>query len=72
MNHALFTVEEENLICAFDTSSRTALMADIKAIMPDFCGDEPEMQEIVNNVLRKLDDITDTEFSELVFSPVYY
>lgn len=65
-----FTVEEENLICIFDTSSRAALIADIRATMPDF--DEPELCEIAESALKKLETMTDTEFSTLYFNPAYY
>ena len=64
-----FTVEEENLICIYDTTSRGALMNALRTAMPDF--DEPEMRELAGNVLRKLDGMSDEDFSELVFSPAY-
>ena len=72
MNQLLFTVEEENLICAFGISNRTALINDIRAALPDFDTDEPEMLEIAENALRKLETIADLEFSEIIFSPAYY
>ena len=65
-----FTVEEENLVCAFDVSSRNALTADIRATLPEF--DEPEIRGIAENVLKILDDMTDAEFSELAFNPAYF
>ena len=37
--------------------------------MPYF--DEPEMRVIAETVLRKLDGMTDAEFSALIFSPTY-
>jgi hypothetical protein len=72
MNQLLFTVEEENLICAFDTSSRDALIGGIRDALPEFDGDGPEMREIAEGALRKLDAMTDTEFSETIFSPAYH
>lgn len=70
MNQDTFTVEEENLICAFDTSSLDTAIRDISAAMPDF--DEPELIEIAGNALRKLETMTDAEYSALIFSPAYY
>ena len=70
MNHTIFTVEEENLICAFDTTGRAAVITGIRGAMPDF--DEDEMREIAESALRKLDAMTDAEFSALIFSPAYY
>jgi len=65
-----FTVEEENLICIYDTTSRTAVMDGIRAAMPDY--EEDDMREIAGNVLRKLDAMSDGDFSAYVFSPAYY
>ena len=72
MNQTIFTVEEENLICAFYTSSRDTVIAGIHGAMPDFDGDEPEMREIAESALRKLDAMTDAEFFALILSPAYY
>jgi hypothetical protein len=69
MNQNIFTVEEENLICAFSTSGRTALIEELRAAMPHF--DEPGMTEIAETALKKLGAITDAEFSALIFSPAY-
>ena len=69
MNHTIFTVEEENLVCAFDTSSRNALMKGIRDAMPDF--EENEMREIAESALRKLEAMTGAEFTALILSPVY-
>jgi hypothetical protein len=70
MNNILFTVEEENLICAFNTSNRIMLTADIRDALPHFDG-EPDMTEIAVNVLRKLESITDAEFTKFIFTPAY-
>ena len=70
MNLTVFTVEEENLICIFDVSSRAALIADIQYALPYF--DEPEIRKIAENVLVTLENMDDAEFSELSFNPAYY
>ena len=67
---SLFTVEEENLICIFDTGSRAALIADLRGVMPDF--DEQELREIAETALRKLETMSDDDFSGLVFEPEYF
>ncbi|MDR1704624.1 MAG: transposon-transfer assisting family protein [Clostridiales bacterium] len=67
MNQEVFTVEEENLICIFDTESRAALIDGIRAAMPDF--DEHEMTELADNVVIKLEGMTDADFSALTFCP---
>jgi len=70
MSFTTFTVEEENLICVFDVSSRAALISDISEAIHDF--DEPEMCGIAENTLKILDGMTDEEFSELTFNPAYH
>ena len=69
MSVTRFTVEEENMICIFGTSSRTVLMDSLGGAVEEF--DEPELCEIANNVLGKLEAMTDAEFSELTFHPAY-
>ena len=69
MSHATFTVEEENLICAFDTGSRFALMSDINAAMPGL--EEPGMLELAEHVMIKLDRMTEDEYMSYLFCPAY-
>jgi len=70
MNFNIFTVEEENLICIFDIYSRSALINAINIALSEF--DEPELRGIAENILLKLNAMTDTEFSAFIFSPVYF
>ena len=65
----LFTIEEENLMCIFDTSSRAALITGISAAAVNF--DEPELIEIAETVLAKLGKMDDLEFSRLELYPEY-
>ena len=66
-----FTVEEENLICIYDISSRTALISSIKEAIPHY-DDEPEMQEIATSAIRKLEAMTDADFSTIILHPAYH
>ena len=66
----IFTAEEENLACIYDMASKQALTDGIRAAMPEY--EEDEMREIAGNVLRKLEAMSDKEFSEYVFSPAYH
>ena len=70
MNTDIFTIEQENILCMYDTSSRAALTNDIRAAMPDF--DDPEICDIAGNAIKKLAAMSDAEFSALTFSPAYY
>ena len=47
-----FTVEETNLMCCFDTSSRKRLIAEMKAMPIDKLDDE--MAELLFHTVRKL------------------
>jgi len=70
MDLNLFTVEEENLICIYDTSSRAALIDSLNAVKADF--DEPELLEIIENAIKKLQAMTDADYSALIFHPAYH
>jgi hypothetical protein len=69
MSISIFTVEEENLICIFDTGSRAALIAALRGALPRF--DEPEMREIAQTALRKLKAMSDAAFADTPLSPAY-
>ena len=70
MNPMPFTVEEENLICIYDTSDRAALINNINDAIPHF--EEPELREIAESAVSKLKVMTDTEFSTLTLNPAYH
>ena len=70
MDLMLFTVEEENLICIYDTSNCAALIQNINDALPHF--EEPELYDIAISTLHKLKKLTDAEFSELIFHPAYH
>ena len=58
-----FTVEEINLMCCFNTSSRKRLIDDMKGVtLNDMDG---EIAELMYKTIRKLEAMTDTEFEEL-------
>ena len=64
-----FTVEETNLICIFNTSSRNTVIAEILEAMPRF--EEEELTDIAVNALKKLDEMSDLEFAALELYPEY-
>jgi hypothetical protein len=69
MDITIFTVEEENLICIYDIGGRAELIRNIQIALPYF--DDDELRDIADNVIRKLNAMTDDDFSSLTFSPVY-
>ena len=70
MELSFFTIEEENLICVFDTSNRLSLITELSDAIPDF--EEPELREIAENAIKKLTSMTDEDFSNLTLNPAYY
>mgnify|MGYP000602224508 CR=1 FL=1 len=58
-----FTVEETNLMCCFDTSSRKRLIAEMKSLPINELDDE--MAELLFHTVRKLEGITDEAFAQL-------
>lgn len=65
----MFTVEEMNLMCIYDTSSRAALLDGIYESLSDVY--DPELREIMGNVTAKLENLTDEEFSTIGFYADY-
>lgn len=63
----MFTVEEINLMCCFDTSSRKRLIAEMKELPIGELDDE--MAELLFHTVRKLESISDEEFLELYIAP---
>ena len=59
-------VEEMNLLFLFDTSSREAAIQDILSRLP-FVADA-ELEDICEQTVLKLEQMTDEEFSALDFS----
>lgn len=58
-----FTVEEINLMCVFDRSGRTELIEDIDQVLPHL--EDKDMEELANQVINKLQNMTDEEFAEV-------
>ena len=61
-----FTVEETNLMCCFNTSSRKRLIDDMSVTLNDMDG---EIAELMYKTVRKLEAMTDAEFEELYIMP---
>ena len=62
-----FTVEETNLMCCFNTSSRKRLIDDMKSVtLNDMDG---EIAELMYKTVRKLESMTDAEFEERYIMP---
>lgn len=62
-----FTVEETNLMCCFDTFSRSKLISEMKNL-PLYDLDD-EMAELLFKTVQKLEGMTDAEFDEYYIVP---
>ena len=62
-----FTVEETNLMCCFDTSSRSKLISEMKNLpLNDL---DNEIAELLYRTVQKLEGMTDEEFDALYIVP---
>lgn len=64
-----FTVEEINLMGVYDTSDRGRLLAGIRESLPHLL--EPELKELAQGVIGRLEAMTDREFAALILAPDY-
>lgn len=62
-----FTMEEMNLMCIFDTSSRASLLSEIRESLPDVY--DPELRQVMESAIAKLEAVSEEEFKALNFSP---
>lgn len=62
-----FTVEETNLMCCFDTSSRGKLIAEMKNLPLNDLNNE--MAELLYKTVQKLEGMTDAEFDQYYIVP---
>lgn len=63
----MFTVEETNFVSYFDTSSRGALIHDMKTTPLNDLDDE--MTEMLYRMVQRLEKMTDDEFDALYIAP---
>ena len=58
-----FTVEEINLMCVFEGQDRKGIIAEIKNIIPHI--QDNDMVELAEQVLGKLEAMSDEEFAQV-------
>ena len=63
-----FTFEEMNLLCIYNTGSRTGLMEALTE-MRELSPEETELRELTDSALMKLQAMSDTEFAQLELYP---
>ena len=64
-----FTFEEMNLMCIYNTGSRTGLMEALTKMRGYLTPEETELRDLTDSALLKLRTMTDAEFAELELYP---
>ena len=64
-----FTFEETNLLCIYNTGSRTGLIEALTEMRGHLEPDETELRELTDSALGKLRAMSDTEFAKLELYP---
>ena len=59
-----FEEEEYFVMAVFEKDTRTGTMEEIRQVLP-FISEDGEMLAIVNSTLKKMEQLTDQEFSRL-------
>ena len=63
-NNFLFSAEEINLMCIFETGSKKNLLNILREALKNDIYD-PEMREIYENTIEKLEKISEEDFSDI-------
>ena len=64
-----FIFEEINLMCIYNTGSRTGLIEALTEMRGHLEPDETELRELTDSALDKLQAMSDAEFAELELFP---
>lgn len=64
-----FTFEEMNLMCIYNTGSRTGLIDALTEMRGELSPEETELRELTDSALMKLRAMSDAEFVELELYP---
>ena len=64
-----FTFEEMNLMCIYNTGSRTGLIEALTEMRGELSPEEDELRELTESVLAKLDILSEEQYSELMLVP---
>jgi len=60
-----FSIEELNLMCIYDTGTRSRLIAGLEKIALELAPEDEELAELVQSALKKLMAMSDQEYEEL-------
>ena len=66
-----FSIEELNLMCIYDTGTRSGLIAELEKIALELAPEEAELSDMIQSALMKLTAMSDEEYGELILVPDY-
>ena len=64
-----FTFEEMNMMCIYNTVSRTGLIEALTEMCGELAPEETELRELTDSALTKLCAMTDEDFAQLELYP---
>ena len=64
-----FTHDEMNLMCIYDTGTRTGLIKALSEMRGELGADEVELRRLTDSTIEKLSAITDEEFAKVELYP---
>ena len=64
-----FTFEETNLLCIYNTGSRSGLIEALSDMRQELAPDEHQLRSLTDSVLNKLQNMTDDQFAQLELYP---
>ena len=64
-----FTNDEMNLMCIYDTGTRTGLIDAMSEMKKELVEEENELREMTDSAIDKLKAMTDEEYGEMEFYP---
>ena len=65
----IFNNDEMNLMCIYDTGSRTGLMNALSEMRKELSSDEVELRELTDSTLNKLSAMSDEDYEKLELYP---
>ena len=65
----IFNNDEMNLMCIYDTGSRTGLMNALSEMRKELSADEVELRELTDSTLNKLSAMSDEDYGKLELYP---
>ena len=66
-----FSIEELNLMCIYDTGTRSGLIAELEKIALELAPEDAELNLLIQSALKKLTAMSDQEYGELILVPDY-